>query len=217
MTSDEIIAAVEDALSALSPTYRGGATESDLYEAALFALLIQALRDAGGDVLLTSNGWQAVSGLCFRRSPGNLWLGAFTYGVARFDSHPKELEAHLGVYVAGASGVAHECDVALIDRQEAERSRAGGVHPRRAGLVAAIEAKHYVSSPGIGVGRGFLGLSAELGQRKCSLGFPAKGSSSLTALIARKPSECFDELIPTQPAAGRLKARLDQEIRNWIA
>lgn len=217
MTAVELIAAVEAALTVLEPAYRGAATESDLYEASLFAVLVQAAQDSGGAVMITNDGSQPTSALRLRRSPGNLWSGSFSYGVVTFPNSAKRLEAHLGIYVAGASGVAHECDVALLDEIEANRSRIGGVHPRRRGLVASIEAKHYVTSPGIGVGRGFLGLSAELGQKKCSLGFPAKSSSSLAALIARKPSECFDELRPGDAAASRLRAHLDQEIRNWIA
>jgi len=217
LTSQELIAAVEAALTMLEPAYRGGATESDLYEASLFALVVQASEDAGGTVLITNDGTRRATALCFRRSPGNLWAGTFTHAVVGFQSSLKRLEAHLGIYVAGASGVAHECDVALLDQVEADRSRAGGVHPRRRRLVASIEAKHYVASPGIGVGRGFLGLSAELGQQKCSLGFPAKSSANLAALIARKPSECFDELCLGNAAAIRMRGHLDQEIRNWIA
>ncbi len=217
MNAQEMISAVEQALSVLEPNYRGEATESDLYEACLLAILVEAARDAGGTIFFTIDGTRSAPLLHFRRSPGNLWIGNYTYIVASFPNSPKILEAHLGVYVAGASGVAHECDVALIDQLEANRSRAGGVHPRRRGLVASLEAKHYVASPGIGVGRGFIGLAAELGQKKCSLGFPARSSSSIAALIARKPSECFDQLRPGTPAAFRLKAHLDQQIRNWIA
>ena len=217
MTADELIAAVESALTVLEPNYRGAATESDLYEASLLAILIGAAHDAGASVFMTSDGVQAATALRFRRSPGNLWLGNFAYGVVSFRDNPKVLEAHLGVYVAGASGVAHECDVALLDQVEASRSRAGQVHPRSRGLVASIEAKHYVASPGIGVGRGFLGLATELGQKKCCLGFPAKSSAGIAALISKKPSECFGELRPGAPAASRLRAHLDQEIRNWIA
>jgi hypothetical protein len=178
--------------------------------------VIHAAQDAGGAALVTNDGITPATQLRFRRSPGNLWAGRFTYAVIAFPNTTKRLEAHLGIYVAGASGVAHECDVALLDQLEAARSRAGSVHPRRRGLVASIEAKHYVASPGIDVGRGFIGLSAELGQAKCSLGFPAKSSASLAALIARKPSECFDELELGSRAATRLKAHLDQEIRNWV-
>lgn len=217
MTAAELIRAVEGAIGTLEASYRGAATESDLYEASLLAVAVQAARDAGGSVLLTNDGMSRASELRFRRSPGNLWAGNFTCAVVSFPRTGKQLELHLGVYVGGASGVAHECDVALLDQVEADRSRAGNVHPRRRGLVASVEAKHYVSSPGIDVGRGFLGLSSELGQDKCCLGFPARSSSSLATLIARRPSECFDELTPGSAAAARLQAHLDQEIRNWIA
>lgn len=123
----------------------------------------------------------------------------------------------MGIYVAGKSGVAHECDVAILDADEAARSRAGAVHPRARGLVAALEAKHYVSSPGIGVGRGFMGLAAELGQNRSSLAFPAAGSATLGRLLANKLCECFDELVPTGAAATRLQAHLEQDMRNWLA
>jgi hypothetical protein len=217
VNAQEMIVAVEQALSVLEPNYRGEAAESDLYEACLLAILVEAARDAGGRIFYTIDGTSPAPLLRFRCHPGRLWVGDYTYIVVSFPNSPKILEAHLGVYVAGVSGVPHECDVALIDQLEANRSRAGGVHPRRSGLVASLEAKHYVASPGIGVGRGFIGLATELGQKKCCLGFPARSSSSMATLIARKPSECFDELRPGTSAAIRLKAHLDQQIRNWIA
>jgi hypothetical protein len=215
MNAQEMITAVEQALSTLESNYRGEATESDLYEACLLAILVEAAQDAGGATFYTIDGRRPAPLLRFRRSPGRLWVGDYTYIVISFPNSTKTLEAHLGVYVAGVSGVPHECDVALIDQVEANRSRAGGVHPRRSGLVASLEAKHYAASPGIG--RGFIGLATELGQKKCCLGFPARSSSSMAALIARKPSECFDQLYPGTPAAHRLKAHLDQQIRNWVA
>jgi hypothetical protein len=217
MTADELIAAVVRALNVLEPAYRSHASESDLYEAALLAVAVSAAEAAGGTCLLTENGSTRSSQVRFRRGPGNLWLGRFTYGMVSFPGVAAQLEIHLGVYIVGGSGVAHECDVALLSHEEAERSRRGAVHPRRNGLIGSIEAKHYVASPGIGVGRGFLGLAGELGQRKCVLAFPAKSSASLSTLIARKPSECFDELIPDSAAAVRLRSHLDQAIRNWLA
>jgi len=217
MTGPELIRAVEAALQSLSGAYASGATEADLYEASLFAVGVQAAKDAHATVLVTRDGVAAAPELHFRRAPGNLWAGDFTYARCSFPGSQKELEVHLGVYVAGASGVAHECDVALLDREEAERSRAGFIHPRARGLIGALEAKHYVASPGIGVGRSFLGLAAELGNPKCALAFPAKGSASLDRLLARRPCECFDEIVPTSAAAKRLQAHLEQDIRNWLA
>jgi hypothetical protein len=102
---------------------------------------------------------------------------------------------HLGVYVIGASGVAHEADVALLSTLR--RSAADEVlytTPLRIDRLARGEALHgFARSWGRSC---FLDLAGELGQRKCALGFPAQGSANVKTLIARKASECFIELIP---------------------
>ncbi|MEV6769696.1 hypothetical protein AB0N05_13815 [Nocardia sp. NPDC051030] len=208
--------AIEQAIGVLEPVYRTRADESDLYEAAILTLCVDAAAAADGTTLLTQDGHTPTTSLKFRRSPGNLWSGSFTYGLVSFPDTPKMLEIHLGVYVLAASSkVAHECDVAIIDHREAERSRRGGVYPRSRGLIAAIEAKHYDSSPALGVGRGFLGLASEFGAKKCSLVFPSRSSTNLGALIAKRDSEAHPELLPGTHAADRLRSLLDQAIRNW--
>lgn len=217
MTRAELIKAINVAIGALDVAYRSSATEADLYEAAVLSLAVKAAEKAGGRCLLTNDGVNRAVDIKFRRGPGNLWTGSFTYGLISFPGTAKLLEIHLGVYVLSRYKVAHECDVALLDHREAERSRRGRVHPRQVGLVAAIEAKNYAASPGLGVGRGFLGLASELGQDRCSLVFPASSSANIAALIARRPSEAFDDLLPVSPAAERLRAHLDQSIRNWRA
>lgn len=216
MTRDELITAVEVAIGALSPIYRGGADESDLYEASLLAIAVRAAQLAGGATLVTNEGAHPTPTVTFRRGPGNLWSGGFTYASVTFPHSAKRLEVHLGVMVAGASSVAHECDVALLDGAECDRSRAGTVDPRRTGLIAAIEAKHYQVSPGIDIGRGFLGLGGELVGSKCTLVFPAPASLNLATLIARKPAECFPEVEYGSDAADRLCRHLEQRIRNWL-
>jgi hypothetical protein len=217
MNKPALVSAIEKAIGLLEQVYRDGADESDLYEASLLTVAVAAARSAGGTVLLTADGHNRAREIRFRRSPGSLWTGAFTYALVSFPNSVKQLEIHLGVFVRGTSLVAHECDIAIIDHGEAERSRRGAVHPRKQGLIAAIEAKHYSASPGIGVGRAFLGLGTELGQKQCSLGFPATSSSTLAALIASRPSETYDELLPGTGSARRLEASLEQSIRNWKA
>lgn len=218
MSRDDLIRNIETAVGVLQDAYRDDADESDLYEASLLVLCVDAARAAGGSVILTDDGKNPSGKLRFRRSPGNLWAGSFTYGLVSFAGTQKQLEIHLGVYVtSGGSRVAHECDVAILDHQEGERSRQAGVHPRSRALVAAIEAKHYSTSPSLGVGRGFLGLAQELGSKNCSLVFPSRSSVNLAALIAKQSSEAYGELLPGRDAAARLRSRLDQSIRNWRA
>lgn len=215
MERADLIKAINRAIGALEVVYRSSATEADLYEAAVLSLAVKAAEDAGGNCLLTNDGYNRTADLKFRRGPGNLWMGSFTYALVSFPETSKILEIHLGVYVLSRYKVAHECDVAILDHREAQRSRWGRVHPRQIGLISAIEAKNYAASPGLGIGRGFLGLSSELGQERCSLVFPAPSSANIAALIAKRPSEAFDALLPVSPAAQRLRAHLDQSIRNW--
>ena len=134
MTRDELIAAIENSIAKLDPVYHTNADESDLYEAALLGVSIQAALAANGTCMLTEDGRNRSSQVRFRRGPGNLWSGNFTYGLVSFPHVAAMLEVHLGVYVVGSSGVPHECDIALIKHDEAQRSRWGAVHPRRTGL-----------------------------------------------------------------------------------
>ncbi|WP_280313981.1 hypothetical protein [Nocardia wallacei] len=217
MRKADLIQAIEQAIGVLAPSYRRGASESDLYEASLLMLCVEAAVKAGGSEFITNDGHSAAPAFHFRRSPGNLWLGEFTYAYVEFPNPQKSLEIHLGVYVVGRSKVAHECDVAIIDHQEAERSRLGGVHPRQGKVIAAIEAKHYSNSPGLSVGRSFLGLTQELTADNCALVYPSKSSVSLGGLIAQKRSHAFEEVLPGRPAATLLSSHLETKIRKWLA
>jgi hypothetical protein len=213
----DLTADIQAVLGPLAAVYTDSATESDLYEASLFALCVSAAERAGGTVLLTDDGTSRVRRSHFRRSPGNLWSGAFTYALVHFGSTGKKLEIHLGVKVTSSrSGVAHECDVALISHKEARWSRKRSAHPRsKGGLIAAIEAKHYSLSPSLGVGRGFLGLAYEMMQKKFSLVFPAHGNANLLALAAKRPCRIFDAVLPGTRAAVDLDSHLVEVINNW--
>ncbi|TQM61723.1 hypothetical protein FBY41_1736 [Humibacillus xanthopallidus] len=218
MNTDELIAHVSAQIGRLADTYEHGASASDLYEAALLVVAIASMRAAGAtSVLLTNDGTSAASEISLRRSPGYLWTPGFTYAVAAFPGTSRTCEAHLGVFVVGESGVPHECDVAVLDGREAERSRRGKIHPRKSGLIAAIEAKHYAASPGIDIGRAFIGLASEMGHARSSLAFPAQGATTLMRLLARRSSECFDSAVPGDAATERLGAHIEQTVRNWRA
>lgn len=218
MDTDELVALVTAEIGTLAESYEGGASPSDLYEAALLAVGIESIRAAGAtSLVLTNDGWTPALEINLRRSPGYLWTSGFTHAVASFSGTTRTLEAHLGVFVVGESGVPHECDVAVLDGREAERSRRGGIHPRKSGLVAAIEAKHYAASPGIDIGRAFIGLASEMGHARSSLAFPAPGATTLMRLLARRSSECFDSAVPSEAATQRLGAHIEQMVRNWRA
>jgi hypothetical protein len=207
MTRKDLITSVQNVLEKLDATYLGSAQESDLYEAALLAEATAAVEASSGTtVMVTNDGSTPAQQLVFRVSPGHLWKSGYTYVIG--SANVGALEIHLGVKVTGSSRVAHECDIAIITKDEADLSRTFSRHPRRDGLLAAIEAKNYAASPPLAIGRGFLGLALELGRRKCRLVFPATGRNSITRLFRRKASKCFDQVIPGTPQADPL--------RNWI-
>lgn len=206
---------VIEAIDTVSDAYRGFADESDLYEAMLFTLCVDAAKKAGGKLEYVWNSGERASALHFRRAPGNLWSPGFTYAKVRFDGRRRWLEIHLGVKAVGLSGVPHECDVAILQSSEAERCRRDEKPPRREGLVAAVEAKNYSSRPPLGVGRAFHGLAHELGERKCSLVYPSELSFGIADLIATRPSEQFEGLLPGKPTADLLRDHLVQAIEAW--
>ena len=215
LSKDASIVAVQSALGALSQVYVNSATESDLYEAALLAEAVRAARDANGEVILTNDGFRRSKSIIFRRSPGNLWNSKFTYAKVNF-SPTRVLEIHLGIFVLASSGVPHECDVAVLEHEEAERSRQANVHPRASKLIAAIEAKNYSSPPGLNVGRSFLGLSAEMGQGRSFLAFPSGHAKSVQTLLAKRSSECFSGVLPASSDADGLRKHIEQKIKNWV-
>jgi hypothetical protein len=211
VTQEEMTELLEQGLGTLSSVYMGKAAESDLYEATLFTLGVLSCRIAGGQIFVEN-----ATPVIFRTSPGQIWSDTYTRAVAEFSGRPM-VEVHLGVKIAGASGVHHEVDVALIDATEAARCRGFGVPPRRGKLVYAVEAKHYDRSPGIGIGRGFIGLANELYASRCGLAFPEPGSASLLKLLARKQCEVYDESWPGSRSWGELLAAMQRAVKNWVS
>jgi hypothetical protein len=72
------------------------------------------------------------------------------------------LEAHIGIRVAGKSGVLHELDICVLSRAEAETSRRNQVHPRSAKVLIGVECKFYTASLNLGLARAFIGLGTDV-------------------------------------------------------
>lgn len=219
MDTTELIDHLTTQIGALSTAYKSSAAASDLYEASLWVVAVDAALAAGA-TRVDMQGPKTGSGVplpTFRTHPGSLWIGDFTHALVSFSTTRRQCEIHLGVKVVGESGVAHECDVAVLTEREARRSRTGAVHPRKSGLIASIEAKNYAAAPGIGVGRSFIGLATELGHPKSSLAFPATGAPNVLRLLARRSSECFDDSIPDAAGSAALQANIARLVRNWRA
>jgi hypothetical protein len=145
---------------ALAGRYLTSAAVNDLFEAYVLSLILSAAQNQEANVsyeFLDRTGIRSAVRL--RTSPGSIYISPrYSHAVIAFPNCP-ELEAHVGIYVEGRSGVLHECDVAVLDRDEAQLCRREPVHPRNTKLLISVECKFHSSTIGLGYGRGFLGLS----------------------------------------------------------
>lgn len=182
---EDLVDAVESILaSAAAVGYANQSATNDVYENYVWALCIQAAMQQGASVTYETVGGQQATTLIFRTSPGAIYSTAHNYTHAVLDlAGSPTLEAHVGVRVAGKSRVLHECDVAVIDRQEAMLCRAEQVHPRASKVLIASECKFYTAAVQLALGRGFLGLTSDIHRNERY--FVTNGqSASVTKLIA---------------------------------
>lgn len=166
--ASDLVAQIAAALpGAVSPNLTAVDPLWDLYEAYIFSCVLRAAAADGYTIVLlhgcdlplpTDPSGQMR--FVFRRGPGVIYSPDFSYAVATLGS--VSVEAHVGVRVDGQSGVAHECDVSVLDRSEASLARSGGFHPRARGVVLACECKYYTIELPLGLLREFLGLTTDL-------------------------------------------------------
>jgi hypothetical protein len=219
--NSELLKAIRGALAgAITPNLTSRSQGADLYEAYVWSLVVEAARNEGANVSF----WDVLgnrlrSDFTFRTSPGNIFSQTHPYSHALicFQNCP-DLEAHVGIFVAGKSGVAHECDVAVVFGDEANTCRASNVHPRSSQLILAVECKFYVqSSMGIGLARSFLGLTAEIMQENRFF-VAVSESDRVERLFAhhRKRWETGISPIDAKQRFARLKGDFEKVFRDFI-
>ena len=185
-----LLADIQSALgSALIPYLTSASAANDLYEAYLFSLIIEAARAEGASrIVFRSRTQMNPTVFVFRTSPGYLHSTAQDYGYAEIEFQGKPiLEVHLGVRVAGASGVLHECDVCVLLQEEANvcRNSTTSVAPRSARVVLSVEAKYYAGDLGLHLGREFLGFLSDTSIDK-SFFVVNRTSDSIEKLLSHK-------------------------------
>jgi hypothetical protein len=111
--------------------YSSRSQSNDVFEGYVWSLIIQAARYEGATIQYETANEQATKVLLFRTSPGNIFstAQAYTHATITFATHPP-LEAHIGIKVSGKSRLLHECDVAVLYRDEARNCRRNLVHPQ---------------------------------------------------------------------------------------
>jgi hypothetical protein len=182
---------------AISPSLTVASAANDVFEAYVFSLLLEAARTETAAVSFEDVHGRTPNVFTFRTSPGFIFSTAqdYTHAVITFSGRPP-LEAHLGIYVEGASGVLHECDVVAVDRAEAQACRVSQASPRSAKVFIATECKFYAATPSLGLGRGFLGLISDI-TAKDRFFVMNRTAPSIERLLARRHRHtCRESIIP---------------------
>jgi len=200
---------------ALSPSSKG----NDLFEGFLFMLVLDAARSMHARVRYEDPQEVPTRTLTLRTSPGRIYTTApaYTHAVLEFDG-ADPLEAHVGIYVAGRSTVAHECDVAVIDKAEAQRSRMQGVHPRSSKARFTVEAKFYSTPLGIALAREFTGLRSDL-SAQTSLFVTNTTAESVARLLSHQcPVESYHpHVLPHSEAAADFRSTARKALQRYVA
>jgi len=222
-TYKELQDAVEKVLSnpaARSSLQFNSATRERVFEVYVFSLLIRAVKQAKGNVVIKGiNSGDNPNPIVFRGSPGHMSSRSQDFAYAECSLNGKEFEIHLGVQYVGTSKALHEVDVSIFDHDRAEQIRAEGILPSTRNLRVAIECKFYDSNLGVTLGRTFVGLISDLGGLKIK-SFTSNGRSAGLADYFSKSDRPnpFFALSPLRPAvADRFVHSIEQDLRKWCS
>lgn len=192
----------------------------DLFEAYIFSFIIEAARsEPNVDIEYINTNRSRATTFTFRTSPGQIFNGSYTHAQITFQGK-RPLEAHVGVRVSGISKVLHECDVLLMEMNEAEICRDNNVSPQSSKAIIAAECKFY--SPrnfGINLAREFLGLTNDFSSN-CKYYFVYNTTSqSVEELLAHhKNGRWFRYVVPSRADdINLIKSEFKNAIKNFIA
>lgn len=190
------------------------------YEAYVFALCCDAVRRAGGTGVLV--GVQSGANppvVVFRGAPGSMASMSQNYVYANCTLNQKQFEIHVDVEYQGTSGALHEIDVSFCDHRHAEAVRLTYATPKSAGnkLLMAFECKFYESTPGVSLGRTFVGLVSDCGSLRLK-GFVSNIPSDKLGQYFSKTTrpEPFLGLNPSDKASEeRFVRNVEHVLRKW--
>ena len=122
------------------------------------------------------------------------------------------------MFVTGKSGILHECDVAVLDRNEAILCRKQSVHPRDGKLLSAIECKFHTGTLQLGLARAFLGLTEELTKSERFLVTNTASPAAQKKMTTYHKVEWEFRLDLKEPSiASNLQPRFARMFRNYKA
>lgn len=204
--------------AAISPSLATASDASDIFEAYVFSLIMEAARTEGASITYRDVSGNTPSVFVFRTSPGYIFSTnhPYTHAIIAFPDKPP-LEAHVGVRVVGKSGVLHECDVAVIEQAEAETCRQRQVPPRSSKVLIAVECKFYSTPLQLHLARAFIGLTSDLSASE-SVFVTNSFSDSLEKLLSGRGKNWEHNLAPNALVeVMRLRHKFQDAFQNYKA
>lgn len=195
--TDDLLNEIDGTLgAAISSSLNTASDTSDIFEAYVFSLVIEAARTEGASIVYRDVFGNTPTTFVFRTSPGYIFSTnrPYTHAVISFQNKAP-LEAHIGVRVVGKSGVLHESDVAVIQQAEAETCRQRQVPPRSPKILVAIECKFYSTPLQLHLARAFIGLTSDLSANK-TIFVTNSSSNSLEKLLTGRGRDWEHNLTP---------------------
>jgi hypothetical protein len=211
-----LLSEIQAAIGTIPPSLTAASAGSDIFEAYTLSIVLDAAESEGATIDFRNVDGSVPAIFTFRTSPGHIWSDAQPYSHARiqFPNIPL-LEAHLGVYVSGKSGLIHKADVLVLRAEEADFARDNDVPPRSKRCLIAAECKFYSSAPRIGIGRGFVGLCSDLSSRECFF-VTNISSDSVEKLLEHKRKKWQSPVEPGQQVAvNRLRNAVQDVFKGF--
>lgn len=193
---------------------------NDIYEAYLFSLIVEAAITEGYSVEFKDAGGNRATSLHLRTSPGHITSARskagqkFTHAHLEVRNRPP-LELHTGIFTVGKSRVAHEADVLLLSKDEADRCRSGNVDPQSSTALLAIEAKYYTNAVDLATAREFLGLSKDLSAKKIMFACTIANASAVALLAGTSTVEYDPGVLPYRAGETSLRSFVARLLRDY--
>jgi hypothetical protein len=192
----------------------------DLFEVYVFTLILEAAQREGATLLFEDvHGRIPPAAYIFRTSPGHIYSTAqdYTHAIIQFPNTPT-LEAHVGIKVAGKSGVLHECDVAVLYRDEALSCRQGSVVPRHNKVVLTVECKFYATPIPLHQARSFMGLITDIPNGNDRFFVVNTNSTSAEKMLAYHRKNWEHNLSPNAPEyVNKIRTAFQKKFANYKA
>ena len=190
------------------------------YEAYVLSLCVEAVRRAGGTAVLTGiRSGANPSPVVFRGAPGSMASRNQDFAFVDCALKGKQFEIHVDVEYQGTSGALHEIDVSMCSKDHANAVRNTNGTPRTDGnkLLVALECKFYESTPGVTLGRTFVGLVADCGTLRFDAFVANLPSDKLKMYLSKKSRpEPFLGLVPTNSDSENLFiSNVQQALVKW--